>query len=78
MDLKDHRAELKLALEKAQYDVECMEMYSAFEAPGQMPGYWSTEANPDRRSITQLEPVKTSRNPIKPQLVFMVVPIIPG
>jgi hypothetical protein len=31
VDLKDHRAELKLALEKAQNDVECMEMYSAFE-----------------------------------------------
>ena len=31
VDLKDHRAELRLALEKAQYDVECMEMYSAFE-----------------------------------------------
>jgi hypothetical protein len=31
VDLKNHRAELKLALEKAQNDVECMEMYSAFE-----------------------------------------------
>ena len=30
VDLKDHRAELKLALEKAQYDVECMEKYPAF------------------------------------------------
>jgi hypothetical protein len=30
-DLKVHRADLKLALEKAQYDVECMEKYPAFD-----------------------------------------------
>ncbi|WP_374474850.1 SUMF1/EgtB/PvdO family nonheme iron enzyme [Zoogloea sp.] len=30
-DLEQHRAHLKLALEKAGYDVECMERYSAFE-----------------------------------------------
>ena len=30
-DLKVHRADLKLALEKAQYDVECMEKYRAFD-----------------------------------------------
>ena len=32
-DLKDHRAALRTALEKAQYDVECMEKYAAFHAP---------------------------------------------
>lgn len=31
VDLKDHRAALKVALEKAQYDVECMEKYPAFD-----------------------------------------------
>ena len=31
IDLKDHRAALKTALEKAQYDVECMEKYPAFD-----------------------------------------------
>ena len=31
IDLKEHRAALKLALEKAQYDVECMEKYPAFD-----------------------------------------------
>ena len=30
-DLKVHRADLKLAFEKAQYDVECMEKYPAFD-----------------------------------------------
>lgn len=30
-DLEQHRAYLKLALEKAGYDVECMERYSAFD-----------------------------------------------
>ncbi|WP_233849333.1 DUF4062 domain-containing protein [Paraburkholderia sp. HD33-4] len=30
-DLKEHRAALKSALEKAQYDVECMEKYPAFD-----------------------------------------------
>ncbi|MCK6396244.1 SUMF1/EgtB/PvdO family nonheme iron enzyme [Zoogloea sp.] len=30
-DLEQHRAHLKLALEKAGYDVECMERYSAFD-----------------------------------------------
>jgi len=47
-------------------------------APGQVPGYWPTQANPDRRSITQLEYEEAGRNSIKPQLVFTVVPIIPG
>ena len=31
VDLQGHRAALKLALEKAQYDVECMEKYPAFD-----------------------------------------------
>jgi WD40 repeat protein len=31
VDLEGHRAALKLALEKAQYDVECMETYTAFD-----------------------------------------------
>jgi hypothetical protein len=31
VDLKEHRAALKSALEKAQYDVECMEKYPAFD-----------------------------------------------
>ncbi|WP_233849334.1 DUF4062 domain-containing protein [Paraburkholderia sp. HD33-4] len=31
VDLKEHRAALKAALEKAQYDVECMEKYPAFD-----------------------------------------------
>jgi hypothetical protein len=31
VDLKDHRAALKVALEKARYDVECMEKYPAFD-----------------------------------------------
>ncbi len=30
-DLEQHRAHLKLALEKAGYDVECMERYPAFD-----------------------------------------------
>src|SRR5262245_31249572 len=30
-DLKDHRGVLKSALEKAQFDVECMEKYRAFD-----------------------------------------------
>ncbi|MDP8985718.1 MAG: DUF4062 domain-containing protein [Pseudomonadota bacterium] len=30
-DLKDHRAALKIALEKAGYDVDCMERYPAFD-----------------------------------------------
>jgi hypothetical protein len=30
-DLKDHRAALKVALEKAGYDVDCMERYPAFD-----------------------------------------------
>jgi tetratricopeptide (TPR) repeat protein len=32
VDLERHRAELKTALERAQYDVECMEKYPAFDA----------------------------------------------
>lgn len=31
VDLEQHRAALKAALEKAQYDVECMEKYPAFD-----------------------------------------------
>jgi len=31
IDLEAHRAALKTALEKARYDVECMEKYTAFE-----------------------------------------------
>jgi formylglycine-generating enzyme required for sulfatase activity len=31
VDLKEHRAALKIALEKAGFDVECMEKYPAFE-----------------------------------------------
>jgi hypothetical protein len=31
VDLQQHRAALKAALEKAQYDVECMEKYPAFD-----------------------------------------------
>ena len=31
VDLEAHRAALKLALERAQYDVECMEKYPAFD-----------------------------------------------
>ena len=31
VDLEQHRAALKTALEKAQYDVECMEKYPAFD-----------------------------------------------
>lgn len=31
VDLERHRAELKTALERAQYDVECMEKYPAFD-----------------------------------------------
>jgi hypothetical protein len=31
VDLERHRAELKAALERAQYDVECMEKYPAFD-----------------------------------------------
>lgn len=31
MDLADHRAAVKTALEHAQFDVECMEKYSAFD-----------------------------------------------
>ena len=31
VDLKDHRATLKVALEKAQYEVESMEKYPAFD-----------------------------------------------
>ena len=31
VDLEQHRAALKVALEKAQYDVECMEKYPAFD-----------------------------------------------
>lgn len=31
VDLQQHRAALKVALEKAQYDVECMEKYPAFD-----------------------------------------------
>jgi len=30
-DLKEHRAALKIALEKAGYDVDCMERYPAFD-----------------------------------------------
>ena len=32
-DLEAHRAALKSALEKARYDVECMEKYTAFDEP---------------------------------------------
>jgi WD40 repeat protein len=31
IDLKNHRAEVKTALEKAQFDTECMEKYPAFD-----------------------------------------------
>ncbi len=31
IDLEGHRAALKTALEKARYDVECMEKYTAFD-----------------------------------------------
>jgi len=31
LDLQEHRAALKSALEKARYDVECMEKYTAFD-----------------------------------------------
>jgi hypothetical protein len=31
LDLKEHRAALKIALERAKYDVECMEKYPAFD-----------------------------------------------
>ena len=31
IDLEGHRAALKAALEKARYDVECMEKYTAFD-----------------------------------------------
>ena len=31
IDMKEHRAALKSALEKARYDVECMEKYTAFD-----------------------------------------------
>ncbi len=31
LDLEGHRAALKSALEKARYDVECMETYTAFD-----------------------------------------------
>ena len=31
LDLKEHRATLKIALEKAGYNVECMERYPAFD-----------------------------------------------
>jgi len=33
VDLKEHRAALKVALEGAGFDVECMEKYSAFDEP---------------------------------------------
>ena len=33
IDLEGHRAALKTALEKARYDVECMEKYTAFDQP---------------------------------------------
>jgi hypothetical protein len=33
IDLQGHRAALKAALEKARYDVECMEKYTAFDQP---------------------------------------------
>ena len=39
-----------------------------------MPGYWPTEANPDRRSIPQLEYEEAGRNSIKLRLVFTVDP----
>ena len=31
IDLKGHRAALKIALEKTRYDVDCMEKYTAFD-----------------------------------------------
>jgi hypothetical protein len=31
IDLEGHRAALKTALEKARYDVECMEEFTAFD-----------------------------------------------
>jgi hypothetical protein len=33
IDLEGHRAALKTALEKARYDVDCMEKYTAFDEP---------------------------------------------
>jgi hypothetical protein len=76
VDLKDHRAELKLALLEGAVrrgvHVDILGLRGT--APGHVPGYWPTEANPVRRSITKLECEEACRNSINPRLVFTIDP----